>query len=271
MLIFERTQTNVKRSGGWGWARRWAVLENVQRFEGPVHDSAVVSLGQRERNKRDKLLRIKNAAQDLFVSKGYDDTTTREIAVQAGVGMGTVFTYAANKRDLLFLIANEYLEETTAKAEREISPGASLMENLLAIFRNHYEYFAQQPELSRLMLREMLFYDSGQQANRFQTIRERVIALVCRSVEFAKQNKTIGTTEDSRQIGWMLFCIYQVEIRGWLSEGNLNLKDGLERLAHLLRTCLAGVAPQDAALALSDVVRRERDAAAVSPPAKRRR
>lgn len=236
-----------------------------------MHDSSVISLGQRERNKRDKLLRIKNAAQDLFVSKGYDDTTTREIAVRAGVGMGTVFTYAANKRDLLFLIANEYLEETTAKAERDISPSASLMENLLAIFRNHYEYFAQQPELSRLMLREMLFYDSGQQANRFQTIRERVIALVCQSVQFAQQNKTIATVEDHRLVGWMLFCIYQVEIRIWLSEGNLNLKDGLERLAQLLRTSLVGVAPKDAALVLNDVVRRERNAADVSAPAKRRR
>lgn len=236
-----------------------------------MHDSSVVSLGQRERNKRDKLLRIKNAAQDLFVSKGYDDTTTREIAVRAGVGMGTVFTYAANKRDLLFLIANEYLEETTAKAEREISPSASLMENLLAIFRNHYEYFAQQPELSRLMLREMLFYDSGQQANRFKTTRERVIALVSQSVQFAKQNKTIATAEDHRQIGWILFCIYQVEIRIWLSEGNLNLQDGLERLARLLRMSLAGVAPKDAALALGDLVRRKRDATTASIPAKRRR
>jgi AcrR family transcriptional regulator len=36
------------------------------------------------------------------ISKGYDDTTTREIAIRAEVGMGTVFTYADNKRDLLF-------------------------------------------------------------------------------------------------------------------------------------------------------------------------
>ena len=49
--------------------------------------------GKRERNKQDKLLRIKAAARDLFISRGYDETTTREIALRAGVGMGTVFTY----------------------------------------------------------------------------------------------------------------------------------------------------------------------------------
>ena len=41
-------------------------------------------LGQREKNKIDKLRRIKDAAQELFLSKGFDDTTTREIALRAG-------------------------------------------------------------------------------------------------------------------------------------------------------------------------------------------
>ena len=42
----------------------------------------------RVRNKLDKLRRIKDAAQSLFVAKGFDDTTMREIAVRAGVGLG---------------------------------------------------------------------------------------------------------------------------------------------------------------------------------------
>lgn len=233
-----------------------------------MNDSSVIPLGQRERNKRDKLLRIKNAALELFVSKGYDDTTTREIALRAGVGMGTVFTYANNKRDLLFLIANEDLEATTRKAAADISPQASLMTNVLAIFRNHYEYFSKRPDLSRLMLREMLFYDSGQQANEFKTTREKVISLVCEAVRLAQQNKTIGKQEDAREIGWMLFCIYQVEIRNWLSEGRLDIREGLDRVTHLLRICLAGVAPREAALVVSEVVPAEVEAA---PRAKRRR
>ena len=39
--------------------------------------------GLRERNKLDKLRRIKEAASELFIRKGYDDTTTREIGDQA--------------------------------------------------------------------------------------------------------------------------------------------------------------------------------------------
>ena len=71
--------------------------------------------GQREKNKIEKLQRIREAARELFVKKGFDETTTREIAARAGVGIGTVFTYAENKRDLLFLVANDDLDEVTRK------------------------------------------------------------------------------------------------------------------------------------------------------------
>ncbi len=77
--------------------------------------------GQRERNKLEKLQQIKQAARKLFIDKGFDETTTREIALQAGVGVGTVFPYAENKRDLLFLVANDELEEITDKAQRRVS------------------------------------------------------------------------------------------------------------------------------------------------------
>jgi AcrR family transcriptional regulator len=192
------------------------------------------ALGQRERNKRDKLQRIKSAARELFVTRGYDDTTTREIALRAGVGMGTVFTYADNKRDLLFLIANEDLEETTRRSEAALSPSASLMTNLMAVFGNHFEYFMRQPELSRLMLREMLFYDSGQQ-----------------SVRFARENRSIAGSVDDALTGWVLFCIYQVELRSWLAGAALDLEAGLDHLRRALTVCLVGLSAEKPALNLS--------------------
>ena len=117
-----------------------------------------VSDGLRARNKLDKLRRIKEAAQTLFVAKGFDETTMREIAVRAGVGLGTIFLYAKDKRDLLFLTINEPLESITREAEDAVDPEALLIDNLLAIAKRHYHFFGQQPALSRLALREMIFY-----------------------------------------------------------------------------------------------------------------
>ena len=123
--------------------------------------------GLRERNKLDKFRRIKEAASELFIRKGYDDTTTREIAVRAGVGLGTIFVYAATKRDLLFLIVNDELQEVVEKAAAGVRPERPMLDNLLRIFQWHYRYFAQEPQLSRLALREMSFSTPGRKRRSF--------------------------------------------------------------------------------------------------------
>src|SRR6185436_18792616 len=106
-------------------------LTAKQSSEPPADDGA---LGLREKNKIDKLRRIKLSARELFIAKGFDDTTTREIAQRAGVGIGTVFIYADNKRDLLFLVANDELAETTSRAEASVRDDASCLQNLLTVF-----------------------------------------------------------------------------------------------------------------------------------------
>jgi AcrR family transcriptional regulator len=213
--------------------------------------SADASLGQREKNKIDKRRRIQEAARALFLSKGFDDTTTREIAVRAGVGIGTLFIYADNKRDLLFLVANDELEETTRQAQASVRDEASCLANLLTVFRHHYEFFGRQPELSRLMLREMTFYDSGRQADRFQATRERVIALVAGIVRQALDDGTIRTSEDSGFVGWVAFCIFQVELRRWLTGRELDVDQGVAALQRALQLFMQGLAPAEGSLVVS--------------------
>ncbi len=152
--------------------------------------------GLRVRNKLDKLRRIKNAAQSLFIAKGFDDTTMREIAVRAGVGLGTIFLYAKNKRDLLFLTINEGLEKVTNEAENAVDPKEPLIDNLLAVAKLHYRFFGRQPAISRLVLREMIFYDSGAQAPPFHKTRDRLIRLFGRTTEHGdceRRNRTKRT------------------------------------------------------------------------------
>ena len=202
--------------------------------------------GQRERNKTDKLRRIKAAARDLFLLKGFDEATTREIAARAGVGIGTVFTYAENKRDLLFLVANDELEALTAKGEAGVAPDRPCLDNLLRFFGIHYAYYGRQPELSRMMLREMTFYDSGRQASRFQHNRERIIRIIGGIVATAQRTGELRSREQPDFIGWVLFCVYQVELRRWLLTRE-PLAAGMRQLERALVLFMAGLDPAPAA------------------------
>jgi AcrR family transcriptional regulator len=201
-------------------------------------------LGLRERNKQDKLRRIKKAAAEFFVLKGYDDTTIREVAARAGVGLGTVFVYAATKRDLLFLTVNQDLESVVDKAAAARRPDQPMLDELLHVFRGYYAYFSHEPALARLSLREMAFYASGSEARRFLKMRERLMELIDEIVRGAIERKEILTSESSSFVAWVIFAIYQVEVRRWVAGERLNVKSGMASLRRQFQLLITGLSPQ---------------------------
>jgi TetR/AcrR family transcriptional regulator, cholesterol catabolism regulator len=204
--------------------------------------------GLRERNKRDKLSRIRAAALELFVSKGFDDTTTREIAARAGVGLGTVFVYAETKRDLLFLLVNDDLEDCIGRSLAALRADGSLYANLMAVMRIHFEYFGRLPVLSRQALREMYFYQEGKQSARFLATRAGLGRLMQDLVERAMAARLIHTDAAPDDVTRVLFAIYQVELRRWLASEEPDLEAGLAGLGRQLRVVLDGLAPRPEAL-----------------------
>lgn len=62
------------------------------------------ALGLRARNRLSKEAAIRKAATRLFLEKGYEATTLREVAEAADVGFGTVFNYANDKAGLLAMV-----------------------------------------------------------------------------------------------------------------------------------------------------------------------
>src|SRR5262249_54451279 len=58
--------------------------------------------GLRERKKRQTRDALTRAALELFVERGYDETTLAAIADAAGVSTRTIFAYFPSKEDILF-------------------------------------------------------------------------------------------------------------------------------------------------------------------------
>jgi AcrR family transcriptional regulator len=75
--------------------------------------------GLRERKKRQTREALTRAAQELFVERGYDETTLAEIAEAAGVSTRTIFAYFPGKEDILFATEQTMLDALgQALAER---------------------------------------------------------------------------------------------------------------------------------------------------------
>ena len=202
-----------------------------------------VKLGQRERNKLDKRQRIRAAARELFSKLGYEAATLRQIAKRAHVGLGTLFNYADDKRDLVFLIFNEELDATADRALKSVRPDDPFLDQITAFFRVYYREFSRDPTLSRILLQELTFYSHGKQAAQFQSHRVGVIARIETLVRAAQDAKRIRASDEAALVARHIFFLYSAAVRWWIGGDNPSPDKGIEEFRELLRLQIEGLAP----------------------------
>jgi AcrR family transcriptional regulator len=213
-------------------------------FDLKVSEDAPSEIGLREQNKIEKRLRIKAAARDLFLKHGYDDATLREIARRAQVGLGTLFHYARDKRDLIFLIFNDELAAVTTEALAAPQPNQPLLEQLLAVFATHYYFFSRDPDLSRLLLRELIFYSKGTQAAAFLETRGRLLAGIEAIVGNAQSDGRLGCGKGASFIARNVFFVFSGHIRWWIAQPDPHPFAGLSDLRQSLTLQINGLDPK---------------------------
>ena len=200
-------------------------------------------VGTREKKKLATRERIRSAASELFARHGYGAATMRQIAKRAHVGLGTLFNYAEDKRDLVFLIFNEELNATTDVALASAHPRDSLLDQLTAVFRAHYDWLAAQPALARILLQELTFYSSGKQAATFHSIRKRLIDGVEALIRTAQEKKKIASKESAAIIARHIFFVYSASLRWWIASPRPDPRKGVADLRRLLRLQFDGLNP----------------------------
>jgi AcrR family transcriptional regulator len=97
--------------------------------------------GKRAKNKEAVRTRILDAALALFQSKGFDATTTKEIARKAKIAEGTVFNYFETKDDIaLYFLELEVDHAIAAVRGNRALAKAPLAEKLFALVQAQIEF-----------------------------------------------------------------------------------------------------------------------------------
>lgn len=200
-------------------------------------------LGLREKNKRDKLRRIKAAATKLFSEKGFEAATTREIAKRARVSQATIFQYAENKNELALLVFTGKLEQAQTSSFSAIRPGMSLPELLTTVLSGPYQEFMKDPALSRALLKTAPEFQSGAQAKRVLELRGEMIAKLAEIIGNAKQSGVLGTEEDPRFVARDLIGSVHASIRFWLAKENADSAEGLADLRRIVMLHIRALDP----------------------------
>lgn len=194
--------------------------------------------GLRERKKRLRLQRIIEVSHQLFVSKGFQDTTIQDIADEAGIGLGTLYLYAKGKDDLLVLVFREHLLEMTESAFEIIDPRDPVIEQLMTFFSVHIDYHKEDQLLSKTVLKELSFPTNPKRRHDieqiFNTGYEKLALLLKRGIKDGKLDSAlyIGTAASS------IFGLYYHLLQGFLC-GFFSEKEFKKNLRHALDMLLS--------------------------------
>ena len=77
-------------------------VDKIKESEKQVHtDTAVCSVPLRQKQRQERLELILQAAEQVFVEKGYKDASMDEIAARVGIGTATIYAHFSSKEDLM--------------------------------------------------------------------------------------------------------------------------------------------------------------------------
>lgn len=195
---------------------------------------------RRERTERRR--EVLDAAAFAFYSKGYDASSTQDIADAVGMLKGSLYYYVASKEEFLY----EIISETHEGAIHAIAPVMNLkvdtLDKLTAMIIRQVEYFASNQVYSTIFFREFRALSTERRAAidaKGDVYREIVSSLLHVGRSDGTIRKDIQPRTMSIAIVEMLNSIYR-----WFDPGG---RLGAGTLAHeLAMVIVVGVASSEA-------------------------
>jgi AcrR family transcriptional regulator len=176
--------------------------------------------------------RLREAAMELYVERGYEQTTVAEIAERAGLTARTFFRYFTDKREVLFAGSAE-LQESLVSALEAAPASASAMEAIGAaldvagtMLGQHHDYSRQRQSVIA--------------AN--QELREReLVKMSTLAVALAEGLRRRGVPDPNASLAAEAgIAVFRVAFERWVTEpGDRELAQIMRESLEQLRTLTA--------------------------------
>lgn len=159
-------------------------------------------MGRRARRKTETLHRIEDAGWQLFKTRGYEATSTREIAEAADIAAGTLFNYFPEKRSLLIHLMQREIDGALNRAFDTL-PSSTLEGELTHVFASLTQCYANERRLGRVFIKELLFTDGERRAESaawtFDLVK-RIAGLVRKAQRRGEIDPSIAPMDAAQQV-----------------------------------------------------------------------
>lgn len=111
-------------------------------------------------------LKIKEAATRVFISKGFNGCTSREIAKEAGMNVALVNYYFKSKSHLFEIVISSVIETFAESLFEVFKSDLPLVSKIRIFIEKEYDFLSNHPEIPSFIINEL----NKQEAHFFQTV-----------------------------------------------------------------------------------------------------
>jgi AcrR family transcriptional regulator len=121
---------------------------------------------------------IVQVAHSLFLAKGYNGTSMRQIAQQAGITVSSIYNHFATKEDIFIAVVEAFHPYHELLPILETSPGETKEEFLRNAARSMLNILERRPDFINLILIEVVEFNSRHLPHLFEEIYPRVAGVM---------------------------------------------------------------------------------------------
>ena len=195
---------------------------------------------RRQQQKAETRALILNAARALFEERGFDGTTMRVLAAEAGVGLGTIFSHFPDKAALLMATLLDDLAQTDQHIVETLPEDAPIRDQVMHVAAAGIGHWCRRPELSVTLLREMWFV-TGPWAQKRRDETVRFIDFVRQLLEGARQRGELRTGVDLRHTAEAMYSFYLGSLIRAVGDNRLDADTLLGDIATFVDQLLTGI------------------------------
>lgn len=195
----------------------------------------------REKKKRETRKAIVAAAVRLFDKKGFEKTSIEELAREAGVGKGTIYTYFQTKTDIFYAFCEEQLEFIHQELASKTDPDAPVIEQIMTIFMGEFLHVTQNREFGRFFMQQVLFPQETEKDN-FSAVDNRWLDLLFSIYKKAQDRNELRKDIDLLYLAGHFYGLYIMVVSAWYS-GRVENDEVAPGMRLLFQQALEGLAP----------------------------
>lgn len=184
-------------------------------------------------NKKEEMRKkIHEASIELFMEKGFHNTTMQDIAEKANVSKATIFNYFPSKSDIVLSFGRGQTSKLS-KYVNKLPAELGVKEQIEAVILEDLRGTQDSPNLAKFQLSEVYKTDWLYAAETEN--REKLAKIYSRILSKGQEEGKVSTNLDCRHVGGMIVAIYFYSLQRYFEiDSNMDINSYILKSINIL-------------------------------------